>query len=481
MTQKLLLLTPHEGSALNELKAIFEAYARVVVVKTYDDLRAVDVDHNTTLISVGSGVILPEDFLKRLGKPAYNLHAAPPEFPGRDPHHHAVYRGHRSYGATLHIMTAKVDAGPIVGIETFEVTKTETPAMLLARANRAGMTLLRRYVSELLKSTPLPAIDGIAWGDVKTKRADLLRLSEISPLIDEEEFARRYHAFDGSAHDNLATRLHGQTFRIDKEQPLPAQDNAPFSEFTEDGFRRLLIQLKVNGYRFATFASHDSGKHVLWRHDVDMSMHRALHLARIEAEEGVLATYFVNPRSAFYNLAEPEIMRLAGEIAALGHEIGLHFDAGALGNGPWSLGQLNEAVAMEHRLVETVLQRPVNAMSWHNPDQSNVLDYDDDDIGGLINTYGRRIKQGYVYCSDSNGYWRFETMADVIAQGASQLHLLTHPVWWTPDPLSPSERVDRAINGRARHVRRDYDNLLRRAGRVNQVGELQMAVPEGVR
>ena len=91
----------------------------------------------------------------------------------------------------------------------------------------------------------------------------------------------------------------------------------------------LLRPLEAGGYGFARYGERPSGRHVLWRHDVDVSMHRAARLAEIEAERGVVATYFVNPRSVFYNLLEPEIEVLLRRIRSLGHEIGLHFDAGA--------------------------------------------------------------------------------------------------------------------------------------------------------
>ena len=88
----------------------------------------------------------------------------------------------------------------------------------------------------------------------------------------------------------------------------------------------LLRQLEAAGYRFARYGERPSDRHVLWRHDVDVSMHRAARLAEIEAERGAVATYFVNPRSAFYNLLEPEIEVLLRRIRSLAHEIGLHFD-----------------------------------------------------------------------------------------------------------------------------------------------------------
>jgi hypothetical protein len=75
--------------------------------------------------------------------------------------------------------------------------------------------------------------------------------------------------------------------------------------------------------------------------------------------------------------------------------------------------------------------------------------------------------RNYIYCSDSNGYWRFKPMDEVIREGHHRLHLLTHPEWWTPEAMPPSERIDRAIFGRARKVRHDYDVLLRKSGRRN--------------
>jgi hypothetical protein len=77
------------------------------------------------------------------------------------------------------------------------------------------------------------------------------------------------------------------------------------------------------------------------------------------------------------------------------------------------------------------------------------------------------MRRDYVYGSDSNGYWRFKPMGELIAEGHQRLHLLTHPEWWTPEPLPPSERIDRAIMGRARAVRRDYDAALAQGDRRN--------------
>lgn len=243
-----------------------------------------------------------------------------------------------------------------------------------------------------------------------------------------------------------------------------------FEEFTEAGFRRLLVSLNAGGYRFAKYGEPTGDRHVIWRHDVDSSMHRAARLAEIEAQEGATATYFVNPRCAYYNLLEPEITRLLQRIRGLGHDIGLHFDAAPEDLSFWTAPELEATVANERNLLETIVGATINSVSWHNPDLSNLLEFDENKIAGLNNAYSTSLRRNYIYCSDSNGYWRFQPMAEVIAAGHDRLHLLTHPEWWTPEPMSPSARIDRAILGRARAVRRDYDALLVKAGRSNVTG-----------
>jgi RimJ/RimL family protein N-acetyltransferase len=240
--------------------------------------------------------------------------------------------------------------------------------------------------------------------------------------------------------------------------------------FTEADFRTLIEALKRGGYRFASYGDALPGRHVLWRHDIDMSVHRAAALASIEAEAGVKATYFFNPRSMCYNLLEPAVADRTRAIIAAGHDIGLHFDAEAFGGqtpggAAWTRADVERAVATERQLLETIIGRPVAAVSWHNPDMSNVLEFGDDHFAGLHNAYSQKLRTGYTYASDSNGHWRFKPMLQVIEEGHERLHLLTHPEWWTRAPMTVDQRVDRAFLGRAWRGLEDYYALLRRGGR----------------
>jgi hypothetical protein len=469
MPNNVILLTSSTGAALDRLNSVLGKAASITVVRDLDSLLTAPIDADTSLISFGTSVIVPASLLARLVKPAYNLHAASPEFPGRDPHHFAIYRDAKTYGATLHLMSSRVDDGPIVAVEMFPVAPDATPASLLIEANQAAMRLIERYGKRLFESQPLPVLPDVKWGPIKTRRADFLGLCQLGPLISSEEFERRRYAFETESHANLTVELYGQLFRIDK-RTRPRRDRSAFAEFTEAGLLGILRQLKSAEYRFACYGEQASDRHVIWRHDVDVSMHRAVRVAAIENQEGVVATYFVNPRSQFYSIFEPEIEALLRRILSLGHEVGLHFDASAYGVKVWSDTALEAAVRREQVLLEALLQSPITSLSWHNPDQSNLLDFRAGEIAGLHSAYSGRLRRDYVYCSDSNGYWRFKPMKDIIGEGHDRLHLLTHPDWWTPEAMAPSERIDRAILGRARTIRRDYDMRLARGGRLNVNG-----------
>jgi len=107
-------------------------------------------------------------------------------------------------------------------------------------------------------------------------------------------------------------------------------------DFTLSTYRDLLHALKKAGYHFSTFENYcrirqENGeleyKFVILRHDVDLLPENSLRTAKIEAELGILASYYfrIVPESN-----QPEIIR---QIAALGHEIGYHYEDLSLTHG----------------------------------------------------------------------------------------------------------------------------------------------------
>jgi hypothetical protein len=234
------------------------------------------------------------------------------------------------------------------------------------------------------------------------------------------------------------------------------------SDFTEDGYRRALALAKA-AYSFEPFGTNNTDPHVLWRHDVDVSVQRAARLAELEAEENVRATYFLSFHSTFYNLLERPVLDAARAVVAPGHWLGLHFDSAFPGQ-----GDVAERIVLESEQLADLLERPVAAFSFHNPGVVNDdLAFDDDNVAGLVNAYGRSVRERYRYVSDSNGYWRHERLFDVLEEAPPHLHVLTHPDWWQEEPMQPRARIERAVRGRAERTLRDYDELLEAAGRAN--------------
>jgi hypothetical protein len=249
---------------------------------------------------------------------------------------------------------------------------------------------------------------------------------------------------------------------------VPLNQQSFDSDFTVDSYRELLVIAKQR-YAFANYGAIPWGQRfVLWRHDCDYSLNRAHALARVEAAEGVSATYFVNPHSEFYNLFEKTQHSLVLEILGMGHGIGLHFDAAF--HDVSDETQLSDLVHAEAALLERLYGVRPTAFSFHNPVAAH-LSCEAETYGDMVNCYSLRFKTAVPYCSDSNGYWRFRRLRDVLTEATDPcLQVLTHPGWWQEVAMPPRQRIFRSIFGRAAATLRDYDYGLELHKRQNLAG-----------
>src|SRR5688572_2747045 len=76
-----------------------------VHASTPETLEAALASPAAILLSFGTSVIVPDAILRTPGLLPINIHAASPQYPGRDPHHFAAFDGVTEYGATMHLMT----------------------------------------------------------------------------------------------------------------------------------------------------------------------------------------------------------------------------------------------------------------------------------------------------------------------------------------------------------------------------------------
>ncbi len=143
-------------------------------VHNYASLTECDVIKGECLVCFNTGIIVPAEVLRKVGRDSYNFHLAPPEYPGRDPHHWAVNRSAESYGVTCHVMTALVDDGQILCVRRFPIAPDDQPADLLRKACPVALEMLMDILPSLLLGNAQP--NGIEWGSFKAKRSDSLRM-----------------------------------------------------------------------------------------------------------------------------------------------------------------------------------------------------------------------------------------------------------------------------------------------------------------
>jgi len=90
-------------------------------------------------------------------------------------------------------------------------------------------------------------------------------------------------------------------------------------------------------------------------------------------------------------------------------------------------------------------------------------------LGLLIKKWKFLYYQDIGYVSDSNGYYRFRSIEEVInSKSHERLQVLTHPGWWTDEVMSPADRIRRAVFGRADYTLEQYRRLLESSNRENR-------------
>ncbi len=239
-------------------------------------------------------------------------------------------------------------------------------------------------------------------------------------------------------------------------------------DFTEAGYEALLCEASRH-FRFMDFSELAGNEgECIWRHDVDMSPHRAVRLAEIEKNVGVRAHYFIMLGSRFYNPFEPGITQILKRLARMGHGIGLHFDPSTIPF-PNDSGCIQEALLKQIDMLSFVLEAFVGSFSLHNPTAAQVVGLAMEKYENLLNVSAPSLVNSFSYCSDSNGIWRHRRLIDVVRDSSvRRLYALTHPEWWVPSAMRPRERIQRCIDGRAACTGREYDEDLVRFERPNR-------------
>lgn len=138
--------------------------------------------------------------------------------------------------------------------------------------------------------------------------------------------------------------------------------------FSYDHYADTLREIK----KTHTFSDYEtcSDNDVILRHDVDVSLHAALQIARIENELGIQSTYFILFHSELYNPFNTTSSEIIRKILRLGHRVGLHYNSSFIiqnGLDP------SETIRLEIELMENHFNTNMNAISPHDPGLNEKL------------------------------------------------------------------------------------------------------------
>lgn len=222
-------------------------------------------------------------------------------------------------------------------------------------------------------------------------------------------------------------------------------------EFTLSHYREILQKAKAANYTFVSYKEYDGfeGKSIILRHDIDLSLEKAVNIAKIEKEERVVSTYFLMLSSEFYNLLSPHARQMVQEIRKLGHHIGLHFDPTTYSYN--TKEELERYIQSEVQILSDIVQEKIDVLSFHRPSQEVLVN--NYQFEGLVNTYSNVFFKEIKYISDSRKRWREETIDEIIEQKLyDQVQLLIHPIWW--------EEANGTFNESIVHFIEEYNQLL---------------------
>lgn len=201
-------------------------------------------------------------------------------------------------------------------------------------------------------------------------------------------------------------------------------------DYTYASYRALLDHVRSCGRIVCPLRDvPESGSFTILRHDVDYSVLKALEMAAFEHGMGIRSTYFLLLTSPYYNLLADDNLSAARGIAAMGHEIGFHYDTdGFAGLDPDA--QCQKVIELA-RFLSTTVGTPVTSIAQHNPSVTPVRIR----VPGYVDAYSDRFFREIAYLSDSRRLFGAPDLQAFFQQHAKS-QLLIHPLWWHDEEKS---------------------------------------------
>ena len=194
MTRSIILLTGAREVPFFE-EFLLERNRELQILAAYnaEDLaNAVEqTGGNARLISFVTDIIVPRTLLSKLKLTPYNIHPAPPEFPGSHADSFAIWEGADTYGVTAHEMMPSVDSGPIVAVCRFPMPERPERVALSDFAYSKAVEVFAVVAAHCAEcDDPMPPVPQEYWSGQKRTRAQFKALCDSLPNWSGEDAQR---------------------------------------------------------------------------------------------------------------------------------------------------------------------------------------------------------------------------------------------------------------------------------------------------
>lgn len=192
----ILLSGPAEHSVFATLLRSYNPSLNVLPVFTVADLTAIEQEwlSGARLVSFRGDVKVPATVVAQLGYGAYHFHSGSPRYPGDTPVQDAIDDATPDFGCTMHRLTERAEAGPIIEVDLFAVPSGASTGALEEMTYTALVQMFWRMAGPLATQSA-PLIErAVRWSEVRRAQSGDQHIRMFSPVVSRDQAVRRLDA-----------------------------------------------------------------------------------------------------------------------------------------------------------------------------------------------------------------------------------------------------------------------------------------------
>ena len=174
-----------------------------------------------------------------------------------------------------------------------------------------------------------------------------------------------------------------------------------------------------------------------FRHDVDISLKKAVEMADFEAKNGIRSTYYILLSSPYYNALEAENLQRIRTLRELGMNVGLHYDNSIKNQDANKC--CSEIIIQLGLLQHHIGELEDQSVTFHKPLRGVDVTEETVELLNQSAIYSPNFDRRFKYISDSGHNWR-ENPYDVI-KSHDMVHVNTHPEWYNEKELDMEDCI----------------------------------------